>query len=293
MLSWEKIDAIPGWFMFQSYCVWRALLDQQARITGDLFEIGVWRGRSASVLASYRKGDEKLYLCDLRLDEEAVHRAIRSVGAEPVNIVPLSGPSADLPAKLDLQAMHQTVRWFHIDGEHTGTAVYRELELANRIVNADGIVVIDDFFSPRYPANTTEVIRYLEKNPFHFRLLAVGFNKGYLCRPESLPRYMDFMASGMSRALGLRRQDDDLQDHRAVGHRCRRHHRLRRRRGPDRRPRQRAATLAHDAHAPRLGAGAAPAERLADVAGTVASLPVDGGAAPVPFIVHVQIHALR
>ena len=90
--------------------------------------------------------------------------------------------------------MHQTVRWFHIDGEHTGTAVYRELEFANRIVNTDGIVVIDDFFSPRYPANTTEVIRYLEKNPFHFRLLAVGFNKGYLCRPESLPRYMDFMA---------------------------------------------------------------------------------------------------
>ena len=161
----------------------------------------MWRGRSASVLASYRKGDEKLYLCDLRLDEPAVQRAIRSVGSEPVNIVPLSGPSADLPAKLDLKAMHQTVRWFHIDGEHTGTAVYRELEFANRIVNTDGIVVIDDFFSPRYPANTTEAIRYLEKNPFHFRLLAVGFNKGYLCRPESLPRYMDFMASGMSGAL--------------------------------------------------------------------------------------------
>src|SRR6267154_1339644 len=160
MLSWEKIDAIPGWFMFQSYCVWRA-----------------------------------------RLDQPAVHRAIRSVGSEPVNIVPLSGPSADLPAKLDLKAMHQTVRWFHIDGEHTGTAVYRELEFANRTVTTDGIVVIDDFFSPRYAANTTEVIRYLEKNPFHFRLLAVGFNKGYLCRPESLPRYMDFMASGMSRAL--------------------------------------------------------------------------------------------
>jgi hypothetical protein len=48
MLSWEKIDAIPGWFMFQSYCVWRALLDQQTRITGDLFEIGVWRGRSVA-----------------------------------------------------------------------------------------------------------------------------------------------------------------------------------------------------------------------------------------------------
>src|SRR6185295_4640795 len=63
MLSWEKIDAIPGWFMFQFYCVWRALIDQQTRVTGDLFEIGVWRGRSASVLAAYRKGNEKLYLC--------------------------------------------------------------------------------------------------------------------------------------------------------------------------------------------------------------------------------------
>ena len=201
MLSWEKIDAVPGWFLFQSYCVWRALLDQQADVSGDLFEIGVWRGRSASVLASYRKGDEKLYLCDLRLDEAAVHHAIRSVGKEPTNIIPLSGSSADLPAKLDFRAMHQTVRWFHIDGEHTGTAVYRELEFANHTLNTDGIVVIDDFFSPRYPANTTEVVRYMEKNPFHFRLLAVGFNKGYLCRPESLPRYMDFMADGMSRAL--------------------------------------------------------------------------------------------
>ena len=97
--------------------------------------------------------------------------------------------------------MHQTVRWFHIDGEHTGTAVYRELEFANRIVNLDGIVVIDDFFSPRYPANTTEVVRYLEKNPFHFRLLAVAFNKGYFCRPESLARYMDFAVGGLSDAL--------------------------------------------------------------------------------------------
>src|SRR4030081_1212212 len=73
MLRWEKIGAIPGWFMFQSYCVWRALLDQQAATSGDLFEIGVWRGRSASVLANYRKGDEKLFLCDLRLDEPTVH----------------------------------------------------------------------------------------------------------------------------------------------------------------------------------------------------------------------------
>jgi len=178
MLSWQAIEVIPGWFQFESYCVWRALLDEQTGTSGDLFEIGVWRGRSASVLANYRKGDEKLYLCDLHLDEAAVRESIRSTGIEPTNLVPLSGPSADLPAKLDLRAMHHTVRWFHIDGEHTGTTVYHELEIANQTVNPDGIVVIDDFFSSRYPANTTEAVRYMEKNPFHFRLLAVGFTVG-------------------------------------------------------------------------------------------------------------------
>jgi hypothetical protein len=89
----------------------------------------------------------------------------------------------------------------HIDGEHTGTAVYSELELAHRIVQREGLVVIDDFFSPRYPANTTEAVRYLEKNPFHFRLLAVAFNKGYFCRPESLPGYMDFVQAELGDAL--------------------------------------------------------------------------------------------
>jgi hypothetical protein len=201
MLSWEKIDAIPGWFGFHSYALWRALLDHQAAIKGDLFEIGVWHGRSASVLASYCKPGERFYLCDLDLDEEAVRRSFASVGAAPRDLVPLSGPSRDLPGKLDLRAMHQTVRWMHIDGEHTGTTVYGELELAHRIVQRDGLAVIDDFFSPRYPANTTEAVRYLEKNPFHFRLLAVGFNKGYFCRPESLPAYMDFIHARLSDAL--------------------------------------------------------------------------------------------
>jgi len=68
MLSWEKTDAIPGWFGFHSYALWRCLLDHQAPVKGDLFEIGVWKGRSASLLATYAKPGEKLYLCDLWLD---------------------------------------------------------------------------------------------------------------------------------------------------------------------------------------------------------------------------------
>ena len=140
------------------------------------------------------------------------------------------------------------MRWFHIDGEHTGTAVYRELEFANRIVEPQGIVVIDDFFSPRYPANTTEVIRYIEKNPFHFRLLAVGFNKGYLCRPEACRATWTSCVEGMSEALhgyGCKAtifKTTGPWDTDAVGIT-----ELHRRGRLDRRARQRAAPLAHDA----------------------------------------------
>jgi hypothetical protein len=203
MLTWEKVDAISGWFGFHSYALWRSLLDFQKAesVRGDLFEIGVWRGRSASVLASYRRDDETLYLCDLAVDDAAMRAAFGSVGAANPKVVSISTPSSELPGRLDLRAMHQSVRWMHIDGEHTGSAVYAELELAHQIVRPDGLVVVDDFFSPRYPANTTEAVRYLEKNPFHFRLFAVAFNKGYFCRPEYLARYMDFAVGGLSDAL--------------------------------------------------------------------------------------------
>ena len=189
MLTWEKVDALPGWFGFHSYALWRSLLDfqQAGNIRGDLFEIGVWRGRSASVLATYCRDDETLHLCDLRIDDAGpAARRSRASARPAARSRPISAPSSELPRRLDLRAMHQSVRWMHIDGEHTGPVVYRELELANQIVRSDGLVVIDDFFSPRYPANTTEAVRYLEKNPFHFRLFAVAFNKGYFCRPESL-----------------------------------------------------------------------------------------------------------
>jgi len=203
MLNWETVDAISGWFGFHSYALWRSLLDFQKveDLHGDLFEIGVWRGRSATVLASYLRPDETLHLCDLRVETEAVREALESVGAGHAKVVAISAPSRELPGRLDLRAMHQRVRFMHIDGEHTGTAVYGDLELANQLVRPEGLVVIDDFFSARYPANTTEAVRYLEKNPFHFRLFAIGFNKGYFCRPESLARYMDFAAGRLSDAL--------------------------------------------------------------------------------------------
>ena len=91
-LTWEKVDAIPGWFGAHSYALWRSLLDFQAEnVRGNLFEIGVWRGRSASVLASYCRDDESLYLCDIQVDAPALSTAFEGVGAKGRNIVTICG----------------------------------------------------------------------------------------------------------------------------------------------------------------------------------------------------------
>ena len=141
MLSWEKVDAIPGWFGVHSYALWRSLLDfqQAGSVRGDLFEIGVWRGRSASVLASYCRDDETLYLCDIQVDEPALRTAFESVGAKGRNIVTICGAvQRAAAAGSTCGPCTRRVRWMHIDGEHTGSAVYSELELANQIVRPTG-----------------------------------------------------------------------------------------------------------------------------------------------------------
>ena len=205
--------------------------------------------RSASVLANYRRATRSLYLCDLRLDEPAAtsRSAPRNRAGEPGAAV---GTSADLPAKLDLKAMHQSVRWFHRRRAHRHRGLSRaRIRQSHR--QYPGHRRGRRLLLAALPANTTEVVRYMEKNPFHFRLLAVGFNKTICAGPRACRVTWISWLGHVGRAARLWRQDHDLQDDGpwdtdAVGitdfrRGCRRH----------RRSRQRAAALADDAQPPR------------------------------------------
>lgn len=80
-------------------------------------------------------------------------------------------------------------RFFHIDGCHSGKNIYKDLSLVDNLVSSDGIVVVDDFFSFTYPQITESLYKYLQMNPYSFRIFCVGFNKAYLCRPEYFNKY--------------------------------------------------------------------------------------------------------
>jgi len=167
---------------------------------GHLFEIGVFKGRSASVLAAHRRPDERLILCDPSL-AGGLPKGLNTVPAHALTLY--AERSSFLPGKI--ADLARGVRFVSIDGEHSGRAVYNDLSIADAVLSDIGIVALDDFFSPQYPQITAATYDYLARHPYSFCLMLVGFLKGYLCRPAAYRHYQDLMVSrlpGLMAAAG-------------------------------------------------------------------------------------------
>ena len=268
MLSWEKIDAIPGWFMFQSYCalarparpagprLGRSVRDRRvARPVGVVARfLSQGPGETLSVRPQARRagGAARHPLGRRRAGQ---HRAAVGAVGRPAG---QARPQGHAPERALVPHRRRTHR-------HRGLprARIRQPHRQHRRHRGDRRFLLAALSGQHHRSDPLPREEPVPLPPARRR-----FQQGL-----SLPAREPAALHGLHglrherRAFRLRRQDHDLQDHRPVGHRRRRHHRLCRRRRPDRRPRQRAAALAHDAHPPRLGAVAASAERLADVAG--------------------------
>jgi predicted O-methyltransferase YrrM len=191
----KAFDRAEGWCADISAPVWDAMLVHQrdAGVRGDVLEIGVYRGKSAVLLAGHVDPQaERFFLVDPRMDEEEVRRtlerarpdvgpALRFLHIESVEVVTSEAVST-----------RGRLRWVHIDGSHATACVLADLASAHDLLAADGIAVLDDFFDIGYPHLTEAVFRYLGAHSEHFTLfLAVG-NKGYLARPRAAPAYRHY-----------------------------------------------------------------------------------------------------
>lgn len=182
---------------------WDALLEFQAsRVTGALGEIGVYRGKSAALLALHTRKEEHLYLVDICDPEEPMRVVARVVPRSQVSF--LVGRSSSLPA-LSARIHHlRRFRWIHIDGEHTGEALVNDLQLAAFALHDEGVICIDDFFNPMYPQLTAATFEFVASHRHEVCMFLCGHNKGYLCRPVAASRYLDFVGSNLVRELGAR-----------------------------------------------------------------------------------------
>lgn len=201
----SKWNEIEGWCSPQSFSVWAQLLHCQARlgIHGHLCEVGVYKGKTAALLAAGRNegSQELLFLLDNNFQKQEVMAALRAGGlTEECNVSIFESDSFGFDVSR-LPFPKRSARWFHIDGNHTGSGVLNDLEIAHEACSKEGIVVIDDFFSYAFAQITFTLFRYLSQFPERLVPFLIGFGKAYLCRPEYVDKYKLYVASHLVDSL--------------------------------------------------------------------------------------------
>ena len=68
----------------------------------------------------------------------------------------------------------------HLDGEHSESALSKDLTIASQLIDRNGIIVVDDFFHLDFPGVSSAVYEFLHHNNFSSFLITQS--KIYLCR---------------------------------------------------------------------------------------------------------------
>ncbi len=184
----KKFADTPGFLLEGAVATWDFLLTCQRNmnLSGNIVEIGVFRGKSALLAACHMQPGERLILNDVSAIDEPVAK-IRSLhGPEP--IVAISKSSA-LLSNPDLTSFFGTARWVHVDGDHTGFNATNDLEVAERFLGDMGVICVDDFFNLRYPQVTAATYAFLQKRFPLFRMLLCGAGKAYIVRSADFTLY--------------------------------------------------------------------------------------------------------
>jgi hypothetical protein len=72
----KHFSEVDGWFQTPAIAIWDTLLSYQQEhgISGNLLEIGVWKGKSAALAALHCQGDDACVFVDAMLLDEAKAR---------------------------------------------------------------------------------------------------------------------------------------------------------------------------------------------------------------------------
>jgi hypothetical protein len=182
----ERQRGIEGYLLDESAAIWCVLLREQQQTwsweglsAGDYLEIGAFKGKSASILASFsRAAGNRLAVVDPEILPEL--RATLDVIAGDVEYLPIR--SERLFSHEYYQRHHRSLAFAHVDGMHRFAAVQSDLRACEDMLSDFGILALDDFHSDLFPQIPAAVYRYLYSGVSDLSLFLVGFNKAYLCR---------------------------------------------------------------------------------------------------------------
>lgn len=162
----DGLEEIEGWFFLADQFLFHWLLTFQKDhgVTGDLLELGVYKGKSAILLGSHTVDEEEFVVCDLfdspapdaptenemrcyyptltrRVFEENYLRFHHQLPAI------VEGASSEITSSVEPARF----RFVHIDASHLYPHVKGDIASARTLLKQDGIVALDDYRSPHTP----------------------------------------------------------------------------------------------------------------------------------------------
>ena len=176
------------------------LLRDQARrsLSGCLAEIGVFYGRSFSMLALAAKASDTkaigIDLFDIPEQREYVDAVIEKNQVDDTSEL-LAQSSESVSSEAFLKS-YGKARFFHIDGGHETHHLHADMSLARKVSSEDFIIVCDDFMNAQYPDLSAAIIEELKKLKGVVSPFMITRSKLYLCNPKHKSHYMDAVESG-------------------------------------------------------------------------------------------------
>ena len=150
-------DEVPGWFTEVDASLFRAVdaAQRAAVVQGDLFEIGVYLGKSAVLLGYLLRPDEEFVAWDLfsgeRLAAEADAQFYRELTQAAFDenygrfharaATAYAQPSSEIPAA----GLGRRFRFVHVDGSHRYEIARDDIVAALDLLVDGGVVVVDDY----------------------------------------------------------------------------------------------------------------------------------------------------
>lgn len=223
----SRVDPIPGWLHLEAALITAHVTEVQRSlgIRGAVLELGVFKGKYLSLLYGLSAAPEAVVGVDAFIgasDTEGVAREVRA------NVARACGEADRLrivvadtlhltAARLRDAAAERSFRFISVDAGHTRELVLHDMEVVTPLLEAGGVLALDDVFNHTTPGVTEGVWEYFFRERPALAPFAHCYNKLFVTTPDHHGRYLaaawefaERMASpeASARTLARRREND-------------------------------------------------------------------------------------
>ena len=160
--GWEKVD---GWLYLKALRLTDYIdkLQDHFGVFGNICEIGLYFGKYFIFLNLIKRINEKVIGIDLFEISDWEKQFYDNLGAWPRDDgdpMIIRRNSLEVNAKELLEWAGGPYRLFSVDGGHSCEVALNDLRLAHEVIADGGVIMVDDYFDPKFPGVSEAVNRF-------------------------------------------------------------------------------------------------------------------------------------